>query len=48
MGEATAGTYEAPRITALDEEELLNIFQMSASEISAASCWWIACPAGCP
>ena len=48
MAEATAAPYEAPRITALNEDELLDVFQMSASEISAAACWWIACPAGCP
>ena len=40
--------YEAPSITVLDEEELLNVFQMTASEISAASCWWNACPSNCP
>ena len=41
--------YESPAIRVLDEEELLNIFQMTAAEISVASCWWNACAtAGCP
>jgi len=40
--------YEAPSIRGLDEEELLNIFQMTAAEISVASCWWGNCPSGCP
>jgi hypothetical protein len=48
MEERTAAPYEAPSITMLDEEELLNVFQMTASEISAASCWWNACPSACP
>ena len=42
-------TYESPSIKVLDEEELLNIFQMTAAEISVASCWWSACATpGCP
>ena len=41
--------YECPVIRVLDEEELLNIFQMTAAEISVASCWWGGCAtAGCP
>ena len=42
--------YESPVIRVLDEEELLNIFQMTAAEISVASCWWNACAGsvGCP
>lgn len=40
--------YERPSLRVLDEEELLNIFQMTAAEISVASCWWVSCPAGCP
>ncbi len=49
MQEAAAkAPYEAPVITELEEDELLSIFQMTASEISAASCWWAACPVGCP
>src|SRR5574341_2524805 len=38
--------YERPSIRTLDEDELLKIFQMTAAEISVASCWWIACPSG--
>jgi len=41
--------YEQPSIRVLNEEELLDIFQMTAAEISVASCWWGSCPsAGCP
>ena len=40
--------YERPVLRVLDEEELLNIFQMTAAEISVASCWWGACSVGCP
>ena len=41
-------SYEAPTLRVLDEEELLNVFQMTAAEISVASCWWSSCPSGCP
>jgi hypothetical protein len=40
--------YEEPTVTVLDEDELLNIFQMTAAEISVASCWWMPCSMGCP
>ena len=41
--------YEHPSVRVLNEEELLNIFQMTAAEISVASCWWGSCAtAGCP
>jgi hypothetical protein len=40
--------YECPSLRVLDEEELLKIFQMTAAEISVASCWWGACTVGCP
>jgi len=43
-----AKAYERPSIRQLDEDELLNAFQMTAAEISVASCWWAACPSGCP
>jgi hypothetical protein len=39
--------YETPSIRILDEEELLKVFQMTAAEISVASCWWGACSVGC-
>jgi hypothetical protein len=34
--------YEAPRITIMEDEEVLKAFQMTALEISAAGCWWAA------
>ena len=42
-----SAAYESPSIRVLDEDELLNIFQMTAAEISVASCWWGACATGC-
>jgi hypothetical protein len=39
--------YESPSVKVLNEEELLNLFQMTAAEISVAACWWGACPTGC-
>jgi hypothetical protein len=39
-GEAGVHGYEKPSVTVLDEEELLNVFQMTAAEISVAGCWW--------
>ena len=35
-------------VTGMDEEELLKVFQLTAAEISVASCWWGACSIGCP
>jgi hypothetical protein len=32
--------YEKPTIIAMDEDEVLAAFQMTAAEISAAGCWW--------
>jgi len=40
--------YEQPLITVLNEDELLKMFQLTAAEISVASCWWGSCPTGCP
>ena len=40
--------YEAPSIREMSEDEVLAAFQMSAAEISAASCWWTTMPSGCP
>jgi hypothetical protein len=44
QGSDRPAAYEEPSIRALNEEELLDIFQMTAAEISVASCWWGACP----
>ena len=32
--------YETPTITSMDRDEVLQAFQMSAAQISAAGCWW--------
>lgn len=41
--------YERPTITVMDRDEVLQAFQMTAAEISAAGCWWTpACPGGNP
>jgi hypothetical protein len=34
--------YEVPKITSMDRDEVLQAFQMSAAQISAAGCWWAA------
>ena len=34
--------YESPKITSMDRDEVLQAFQMSAAQISAAGCWWTA------
>jgi len=31
----------------LDRDEVLQAFQMTAAQISAAGCWWGACAVGC-
>ena len=36
--------YEPPEITRMEENDLLAAFQMTAAKISAAGCWWGACP----
>ena len=33
-------SYETPKITSMDRDEVLRAFQMSAAQISAAGCWW--------
>ena len=41
--------YEVPKITPMDRDEVLQAFQMSAAQISAAGCWWAAgCAASNP
>jgi hypothetical protein len=40
--------YAPPSVKVLDEEDLLKVFQITAAEISVASCWWAACTPGCP
>jgi hypothetical protein len=39
--------YVAPIIREMSEDEVLVAFQMSAAEISAATCWWTPAPSGC-
>jgi hypothetical protein len=34
--------YETPKITPMDRNEVLQAFQMTAAQISAAGCWWTA------
>jgi hypothetical protein len=36
----TRPRYEVPKITSMDRDEVLQAFQMSAAQISAAGCWW--------
>jgi hypothetical protein len=45
----TRRAYQPPSVRVLSEDEVLMAFQMTAAEISAASCWWMPCPASqCP
>ena len=32
--------YERPTIKAMERDEVLAVFQMTAAQISAAGCWW--------
>jgi len=38
--ETLKAEYEAPRITLLEADDVLRMFQMTAAQISAAGCWW--------
>lgn len=41
--------YTTPTITPMNRDEVLQAFQMSAAQISAAGCWWApACVASVP
>jgi hypothetical protein len=35
--------YERPSLKVMREDEVLEAFQMTATEISAAGCWWSGC-----
>ena len=35
--------YERPALMVMNQEEVLQAFQISATEISAAGCWWNPC-----
>ncbi|HEY7060848.1 MAG TPA: hypothetical protein VII06_05160 [Chloroflexota bacterium] len=39
--QGTRPHYERPSIKPMDRDEVLQAFQMTASQISAAGCWWI-------
>lgn len=38
--------YERPTLTAMDRDEVLTAFQMTAAQISSAGCWWSPPPVG--
>ena len=42
MAQATLSKtpYQAPKITLLEADDVLRMFQMTAAQISAAGCWW--------
>ena len=49
MGQVeTRPRYQVPKITPMDRDEVLQAFQMSAAQISAAGCWWSAACTGNP
>ena len=35
--------YERPSLKVMNQDEVLEAFQMTATEISAAGCWWGTC-----
>lgn len=35
--------YERPVLKVMNQDEVLQAFQMTATEISAAGCWWNPC-----
>lgn len=35
--------YERPSLRMMNQDEVLEAFQMTATEISAAGCWWNVC-----
>jgi hypothetical protein len=37
----TRPVYEAPKITVMNRDDVLQAFQMTAAQISAAGCWWV-------
>jgi len=40
MAQVDRPRYETPKITSMNRDEVLQAFQMSAAQISAAGCWW--------
>jgi len=44
----TRPRYESPKITEMDRDQVLQAFQMTAAQISAAGCWWSPGCAGSP
>jgi hypothetical protein len=39
--------YEPPSLRVMNEDEVLAAFQLTATQISAAGCWWSPAPTGC-
>lgn len=35
--------YQRPTLKVMEQDEVLEAFQMTATEISAAGCWWNSC-----
>ncbi len=35
--------YEPPSLKVMERDEVLEVLQVTASEISAAGCWWNPC-----
>ena len=40
-GAGRRSVYETPKITMMDRDDVLQAFQMTAAQISAAGCWWV-------
>jgi hypothetical protein len=43
----TQPLYETPSLRVMSEDEVLAAFQLTAAQISAATCWWAPAPTGC-
>lgn len=43
---AARPVYESPKITMMNRDDVLQAFQMTAAQISAAGCWWVSGCAG--
>jgi hypothetical protein len=45
--DAPKDNYETPTITPMSDDEVLRLFQITASEIGAAAVWWAATCVAC-
>ena len=41
--ELTLPEYERPSLKVMEQDDVLEAFQITSTEISAAGCWWSIC-----